>query len=68
MRLMTAGILGPLVVAEILVPSWSGILKATLGLFLLLAAREWAALAGVRAVARQWVYAAVLSEIGRAHV
>ena len=57
-RLITAGILGPLVVAEILVPGWGVLLQATLALFLLLAAREWAALSGIPAATVQWVYGA----------
>ena len=59
-RLFTAGILGPLVVAEIMVPSWGGLLQATLGLFLFLGALEWAALAGVSAPLGRWLYAVSL--------
>lgn len=62
-RLLTAGILGPLVVAEILVPSWGVLLQATLLLFLVLAAREWAALSGVRSLLLQWLYAGSVSII-----
>lgn len=62
-RFITAGILGPLVVAEILVPSWGLLLQATLALFLVLAGREWAALSGIGSLVSQWLYALVLCAI-----
>ena len=62
-RLLTAGILGPLVVAEILVPTWGVLLQATLALCLLLAAREWAALAGIGTASTQWLYAAAVVSV-----
>ena len=56
-RLVTAGVLGPLVVAEILMPSMAPVLAATLLAAVVLAAREWARLTGITLPRQQWLYA-----------